>query len=70
MSAFILLILRLSNVTVSEGVLLQAKICCEGHRGSHIDNPSLSFAFPGNVYVFRQPQKVSLHTHGDTEWEL
>ena len=67
MSAFIILILRLSHVTVSEGILLQAKICCEGHRGSHVDNPSLSFTFPGNVYVFRQPQKVSLCADGDIE---
>lgn len=67
MSTFILLILRLSNVTVSEGVLLQAKVCCEGHRGAHVDNPSLSFAYPGNVNVFRQPQKVSLCADGDIE---
>lgn len=46
------------------------RFAVEGHRGSHIDNPSLSFAFPGNVYVFTQPQKVSLRADGDIEWEL
>lgn len=46
------------------------RFAVEGHRGSHIDNPSLFFAFPGNVYVFRQPQKVALRADGDIEWEL